>query len=387
MLSNDFKNSCIDQNFANKVCVCNKNYPSFDSSTIVVTDSNIKKYLPFGGNFKLLILPDGLKPEMRWVNYIRSHTYKTIVAFGGGTINDLCKYSSYLDATNFITCPTTPSVNGYSSSTASIIKDGIKNSFQAHLPLKVYICLDILSQAPMRLILSGFSEVLCRFTTQPDWLLSHLLLDTEYSESHFHMMKCLEEKLFLNKEKLLSRNGDVIQTLIETLLLSGVGMNLSNGSYPASQGEHQIVHTLDMYDDSNKYFHGEKVGVAAITMAKIQNLILNEPLNENRGPSIIENIYSYYDKAQVEERIRTFNLKHRDLNLNKWPEIAHNLSKRVISATKLHNMLSSIGAATTPEEVGWNIEHYNHACEAASAMRNRFTFLDLLPYSRKFCFS
>ena len=69
---------------------------------------------------------------------------------------------------------------------------------------------------------------------------------------------------------------DAMRALARTLVLSGLGMTICNGSYPASQGEHLISHYIDMYSPPGRpdYFHGEQVAVATLTMARIQEEML-----------------------------------------------------------------------------------------------------------------
>src|SRR5262249_10888664 len=75
--------------------------------------------------------------------------------------------------------------------------------------------------------------------------------------------------------------GDVqaIGALARTLLLSGLGMTLCGGSYPASQGEHLISHFLESQApaDAAPAFHGEQVAVATMTMARLQQAMLDGP--------------------------------------------------------------------------------------------------------------
>ncbi|MBQ4874539.1 MAG: iron-containing alcohol dehydrogenase [Rickettsiaceae bacterium H1] len=378
MLSSDFINSCItfQPDFLDKILFIDNQY--FDNGTLIVADENTKQLISFKGNFKLIILPSKIKPEIKWVNYIRRHTYKNLLAFGSGTINDICKYASFLDKTNFITCPTAPSVNGYSSSTASIIIDGVKKSCQAHLPKKIYISPNILANAPIRLILSGFSEVMCKFTTKFDWLLSHLLLGTYYTDIPFNLTKNLEEQLIDKRIKLINRDPKTILTLMEILLLSGLGMNISGGSYPWSQSEHQIVHTMEIHGKNNNYFHGEKIGVATITSAKVQNFILSKRLKGNFLYTLEKKIMKYYKTP--EQHMKIFQSKHDNLNLKNWPEISDKIGHIIIKNGKLQDLLLSVGAHVRPEKVGWTEKQYQEGCEVALAMRNRFTSLDLLPY-------
>nr|WP_246166152.1 hypothetical protein [Wolbachia endosymbiont of Brugia pahangi] len=74
------------------------------------------------------------------------------------------------------------------------------------------------------------------FKVQADWLLSHLLLGTEYNESPFTLVRDLEQILLREYLALVKRSKKVL-LLIEALLISGLGMVISKGSYSASQGE------------------------------------------------------------------------------------------------------------------------------------------------------
>ena len=388
MLSNEFINLCLgtQPDFINRVVFSNQQEHYVDDTILVVADTNTEKYLPFKGNFKLMVLPSDVKPEIKWINYIHSQgNYKTLLSFGAGTINDICKYASFLASIDFVTYPTAPSVNGYSSATASIITDGVKKSYSTHLPKKIYISLDVLANSPMRLILSGFGEVICKFTTKIDWLLSHLLFGTYYSDVPFDLIRPLEEKLILERDKLIIRDPKTIQILMEVLLLSGLGMNLSGGSYPWSQGEHQIVHTMEINDKNSDYFHGEKVSVATVTMSKLQNFVLYDSLQSNLLTILEDKIRKYYDNP--DEYIKIFRSKHDKLQLNTFNNVSTKIRKFIICNEKLQKILLSVGARTKPQEVGWDLKKYEAACQVASAIRNRFTFLDILPYlSKKFDF-
>ncbi len=77
-------------------------------------------------------------------------------------------------------------------------------------------------------------------------------------------------------EALLRGDPDAMRALARTLILSGLGMTICDGSYPASQGEHLISHYIDMFAPAGRaaYFHGEQVAVATLTMARIQDEVL-----------------------------------------------------------------------------------------------------------------
>ena len=67
-----------------------------------------------------------------------------------------------------------------------------------------------------------------------------------------------------------------MELLARTLVLSGFGMTICGGSYPASQGEHLISHYIDMLGDPAwpPSFHGEQIAVTTLTMARLQEAML-----------------------------------------------------------------------------------------------------------------
>ena len=172
---------------------------------------------------------------------------------------------------------TAPSMNGYTSMNAAITVDGHKKTLPAATPLGVFIDLEVLAAAPARMIRAGLGDSLCRSTAQGDWLLSHHLLGTPYPSGAVRDARARTSRLLLDApEALLRGDPDAMRALARTLVLSGLGMTICGGSYPASQGEHLISHYIDMFAPAGRapYFHGEQVAVATLTMARIQEELL-----------------------------------------------------------------------------------------------------------------
>lgn len=296
----------------------------------------------------------------------------SLLAVGSGTLNDLCKYSAYQLALPYAVIATAPSMNGYLSATASLSRQGeIKQSYAAAPPVAVIADLDVLAASPPRLIRAGLGDSLARPTAQVDWLLSYLLLDTPYMDEPFLMTKPFEMELFENSEKLLQGDLNAMELLFCTLLASGEGMRLAGGSYPASQGEHMIAHTMEMlFSDTLPHtYHGEQIGVTTLTMARIQ-----EKLLASEGPALrqFENVNPAFAKFQPEIRRQAEKRLKQD-----WDFIRAQIQASSLPATYLEKVLQQAGAPATPEALGWKQEQYDHAIQQAASTRDRFTFLDL----------
>jgi len=103
---------------------------------------------------------------------------------------------------------TAPSMNGYVSLTASITLHGHKMTLPAQATGGVpFFDLGVLAAAPKRMIRAGLGDSVCRTTAQADWLLSHLLLGTDYRALPFALLEADETDLLEQAEPLL--NGDI----------------------------------------------------------------------------------------------------------------------------------------------------------------------------------
>src|SRR5208283_4687632 len=105
------------------------------------------------------------------------------VSVGSGTITDITRFVSHRTGGSFISVPTAPSVDGYTSIGAPLIVDGIKTTANAHAPLAIFADLAALCAAPQRMIAAGFGDMLGKHTSVADWRLAHLLWDLPYDES------------------------------------------------------------------------------------------------------------------------------------------------------------------------------------------------------------
>jgi len=312
-----------------------------------------------------------------------------LIAVGSGTINDLCKYVAAQDGKPYAVFATAPSMNGYTSVNAAITVDGHKKSLPAVAAAGVFLDLEVLSQAPPRMIRSGLGDSLCRPTAQADWLLAHLLLDRPYREAPFALLAADEPALFAGAQALMLGDVEVMRRLARTLVLSGFGMTVCGGSHPASQGEHLISHHVEMMPPAGcpEAFHGEQIGVTTLTMARLQERMLAEGPPRLRASAPSEaTVTAYFGEDLGRACWREFARKSLDaaaaerLNARleaRWEEIARKLAAVTRPAAELESVLKKASAPTTPEALGWPLDFYRNAVRHAREIRDRYTFLDL----------
>ena len=314
-----------------------------------------------------------------------------LVAVGAGTLNDLAKYAAYLDGRPYAVFATAASMNGYTSSTAAITDTaGMKRSLPAQTPRGLFLDLSVLAAAPAFLSRAGLGDCLCRATAQVDWLMSHLLRDTFYDESPFALQETDEAALLARAEGVGRGDRDAIDALVRVLTLCGLGVLYTGTSHHGSMGEHMISHYIDMFAGAAHpgTLHGHQVGVAAVSMARLQRTLLArerpprlhptgidpEALRRRYGPAIGEDCLVQWRRKALDpaeaERLNTL-LEAR------WDALRERLLAKSLPAETLSATLDAAGAASTVDGLGLERGFYRQTLGHAREIRDRFTFLDI----------
>jgi glycerol-1-phosphate dehydrogenase [NAD(P)+] len=155
-------------------------------------------------------------------------------------------------------------------------------------------------------------------------------------------------------------------------------------------GEHQISHYIDCFAGSRHpgSLHGQQVGVAALTLARLQQRMLasDEPprigpttideadMARRMGPEIARQCLSEFRrKAFDAEGARVFNDRMAAL----WPELRREVAPFIIPWREMRDRLRACGGPTTAAELGLPGDFYREAVRGAREMRDRFSFLDI----------
>lgn len=375
----------VDYNIIGDACSIIKNLASSflivsDQITYNILGNRIKDIL----GAEEIVFEKDVKPSESIVERIRKKITKDklVIAVGSGTINDICKYASFMEKVPYVVFGTAPSMNGYSSANASILVNGHKKSLSAHLPKAIFMDLAVLERAPIRLIKSGFGDFICRSTAQSDWLLAHLYTENTYNDTPFQLLRKFEMGLFTAAKGIARADPKAIELLTLSLLVSGFGMYLAGGSYPASQGEHMIAHTMEMVFGNNENFHGEEIGVTTLTMAQIQEDFLSKDEVSfiwEMEDDLDKKIKSFFGDKIGNECIKEY--KHKiacKIKEIDWKMARKGIEKNFISSSILRKHLEDAECYTLPRHIGWSEENYAKAIKYTKYSRNRVTFLDLI---------
>jgi glycerol-1-phosphate dehydrogenase [NAD(P)+] len=362
-----------------------------DPATHDVLGRRVETALAGRFDVQSILLPADPDANDDSVTRIRAATVSAdaFIAVGSGTINDLTKYASALDGKPYAVFATAPSMNGYTSLTASISQHGHKLTLPAQAPAGAFFDLAVLAAAPRRMIRAGLGDSVCRATAQTDWLMSHLLLDTPYRQLPFDLLADEEPLLLDLAADLVAGSLEAMRVLVRTLILSGLGTAIVGSSAPASQAEHLVSHYIDMLAPATRpnVFHGEQVGVTTLSIARLQEQLLAAPpvfvpdtITERDvivhfGPELGRSVWPEF-AAKLLDTPKADALNQRIAT--QWNRISSQLAETFLSPARIEAILLAAGAPTTPAQIHLDRPFYEAAMLHGREIRNRYTVLDVM---------
>jgi glycerol-1-phosphate dehydrogenase [NAD(P)+] len=357
-----------------------------------------------GGRVATLVVPDGAggRPHATEKAVVALEgalgAFDLAVAAGAGTINDLVKLASFRRGIPYLAVGTAPSMNGYASAIAAILRGGVKRTVDCHQPLAVLLDLDILCRAPAGLIAAGLGDLESKPTSTADFRLGHLVRGAYHCRVPERVVLDAEARAADAAPGLGRGDPEAVAVLAEALVLSGIAMKLAGTSGPASGGEHLVSHLWDMTAGEEgrvEGWHGAQVGVATVACAALYER-LREIDPASIDPAAI--LAARPSREEIERGIRERHgfradevlaeclAKHLDdealnaeieLLRDEWDRVWVDLDDVLRPASRIREILSAAGAPVTVSGIGLSPDHLRRAFTAAREIRGRFTVLDL----------
>lgn len=231
---------------------------------------------------RMEIVKDGTLEEAEKIS--KGAAADIVISAGGGAVIDVGKVIALKKNAEFICVPTAPSHDGIFSGRANL-KDGRKKpSIAARMPLAIVADINIIKNAPHKLVASGFADTVAKITAVHDWRLAKEKGEY-YSEFAAEIALFAAERVIKSAILIRQREERGIRDLMQALIASGASMAIAGSSRPASGAEHTISHVLE--NMGSKALHGEQCGLAAIVTACLQGqdwMIIRDALKKAGAP-------------------------------------------------------------------------------------------------------
>jgi len=316
------------------------------------------------------------------------------LAVGSGTVTDITRFVSHRTKSSFISVPTAPSVDGFTSIGAPIVVGGLKDTFITQPPLAIFVDLPTIRSAPHRLIASGFGDMVGKFTSLADWKLGHILWDEPYDEAIAQRARTALESCVRYAREIGRGSEHSVRTLMEGLIESGLCMLDFGNSQPASGAEHHCSHYWEMkllWEHRPALLHGAKVGVASIFIAEeyekvrrfsrqqlIQHLKDAQLPDREQEVQRIRVAYGVTADDVIEAQSEFLNmsadkfdlLKHRIIE--QW-SLVQDIAATVPGPEELADVLGQAGAETSAQSLGLSDQEVKLALDYGHYLRNRLT--------------
>jgi len=309
-----------------------------------------------------------------------------IVGIGSGVIQDLCKYVSFEAKIPYHIVATAPSMDGYASKGAAMIIGSMKVTYNCHVPEAIVGDLDILKDAPVELIQSGYGDILGKFSCLNDWKLSALVREEYFCQTIYDMTY---DMLMRTKDlgpKLLERDPEAIGTLMEALVGVGVAMAYAGNSRPASGSEHHLSHFFEVtgiMNDAFYFMHGTDVVYSAVYTQKLREELLQltkpVPKGGHTRESWEANIRAAYTDAAegviaLQDKMGWYEQDRVSIYAEKWEAVCEVL-REVPSSEELAAYAASVGLDIGEFERTYGPEKIRNAIWYAKDLKDRYSVL------------
>ena len=373
----------------------NANFPKkilvvADMNTFKATEGIIDNLVENGFEIELRVYNDMKEARMQEVDELRilERRVDGVLSVGSGSCNDICRYSSFLEKKAFAIFATAPSMDGFASDSAPILKDGFKISYQCHQPSIIIADTTILAKAPVELKQAGFGDMMAKYVAMADWRIAHLVHGDYICERVMNLVRTALKEISALAPYVSKDDDRAVKAIMESLVLSGLAMQATNSSRPASGAEHVVSHYWECKKIERGQFadyHGKKVGVSTLMIAKIYHAIakmknvkaqkenldwekIKQVYGENLAPEMIA-----LNTPTITEEINPDNIT------NNWEEICKAITEEIPSVEQLLELYAQSGACTDIQSIKVDKQLCDDGLVYHSFMRKRVNLTRIMP--------
>lgn len=316
-----------------------------------------------------------------------------VIGVGSGVINDIGKIVANVAGKPYIIAGTAPSMDGYASATSSMTRDGLKISLNSKCADVIIGDLDVLCQAPAKMMASGLGDMLAKYVSICEWRIASLITGEYFCEDIAQLVREALKKCTDNAGGLLKRDKEAVKAVFEGLVIGGVAMAYAGVSRPASGVEHYFSHVWDMRGvefGTPVDFHGIQCAAATYHAIKLYEIVKNQTPNYEKAAAYV----SAFDQEAWEQTLRQFLGKgaeamialekkegkyRKDTHPARFQKIAENwdailqiIVEELPSSEEMANLLNIIGISTDLSTFGVDAECARTTFMATKDIRDKY---------------
>ena len=323
-----------------------------------------------------------------------------IMGIGSGVINDCCKVLARAVGRKMMIVGTAPSMDGYASNSSAMIREGVKCTLVNAAPDAIICDVDIIKDAPMRMLRAGLGDMLAKYVALFEWRMAAAVKGEYYCENVAGLMRATLEKIVAHAPGLRERDPAAVQATVEGLVLSGIAMSYAGVSRPASGFEHYFSHLWEMMALDRRIpfeLHGIQVGVGTLLALRILDQVRTMTPDRERALAFVRG----FDEDAWDEELRrilggtaetVIHLRRSVFHNNdaaahaerieriieQWDEILYAAQQELPQTVQIEALMRSLGMAMTPEDIGFTHQDAVDAFRAARDTRDKYLTSSML---------
>ena len=321
-----------------------------------------------------------------------------IVGVGSGVLNDIGKLLSRATNRTYLIVATAPSMDGYASPSSSMELDGLKVSLDSAFPWGIVGDLDVLCQAPMKMLQAGVGDMLAKYVSLCEWRIAKLLLDEYHCPVVAAMVETALQRVVDASAGLMARDPEAVKAVMEGMVIAGFAMKYAGISRPASGIEHYFSHVWDMRSlafGTDWDLHGIQVGVGTLLALKLYDYLRTVTVDKDKALKFVAD-FSLEDynrqltefigpgaKAMIaaEEKAGKYDVTKHAARLERiiahWDEI-QSIIATLPSYEQVYTLMEGIGAPVSAEAFGVTPEQVRTSCVMTKDIRDKYVASRLL---------
>ncbi|MBE6808398.1 MAG: sn-glycerol-1-phosphate dehydrogenase [Ruminococcaceae bacterium] len=316
-----------------------------------------------------------------------------VIGVGSGVINDISKIVANVSGKKYIIVGTAPSMDGYASATSSMTMEGLKISLNSKCADVIVGDIDVLCNAPIKMMISGLGDMLAKYVSICEWRISNLINGEYYCEEIASLVRGSLKKCVDNADGLLKRDENAVKAVFEGLIICGAAMKLAGLSRPASGIEHYLSHIWDMRGaefGTPVEFHGIQCAVGTLIAVKLYEKIKKITPDRQKALNYVNNFNFSEWSAELrgflgkgaesmialEEKEQKYNIeshkKRLDIIIEKWDEILKIIEEELPVLSDLEKLFDKVGLPKTMEEIGIDDKLLPMTFKSAKDIRDKY---------------